>query len=408
MKNQLFYLFYEKENDMNLKLIKTYVNRFIIDDEAECEIKKAYELTKPPDFEFSEITLIRKFQNLFSYNKLMTISELLKHYPISSTDDQNMQVHYIFALSFDFDMLFFLLAVPNFVHCSILRHRSKSFLSEKELKRELRKKRFTNSLNESYINNSNVTIGDDIEFFIDQFRNMTSNPYIWEQEIVYHTLSASTSRIFYREIEFFTEKFRNMTPNPYIWVRKIVNQTLFVNIKQYFTSNNIFCNQFVQDFEYWSISKEFEDHFLKIKCQRKFIPRPSNMVRSFVFIFILSILRPFGLLFLGNQIRRKIFNPRHFSFDKRFPITLCLFLIWGLGSLLIDFIYFQEFVQFFQNIIFVLEAMLMFGFPNTWVHIANILNPLLLCLYLYMCYVQVSRNYYSKTLLNYFKTYFFE
>ena len=384
MKNQLFYLFYEKENDMNLKLIKTYVNRFIIDDEAECEVKKAYELTKPPDFEFSKITLIRKFQNLFSYNKLMTISELLKRYPIRSTDDQDMQVHYIFALSFDFDMLFFLLSVPNFVHCSILRHRSKSFLSEKELKHEFRKKRLTNSLNKSYISNSNVTIGDDIEFFIHKFRNMTPNPYMWEQEIVYQTLPALTSIKFLGDdMKFFTQKFR-------------------------FTLSNIFCSQFDQEFEYWSISKEFEDHFVKIKCQRKFIPRPSNMARSFAFIFILSFLRGIGLIFLSVQIRKKIFNPRLFPFDQSFPIIFCLFWIWGLGSLVIELILFLEFVEFFQNLIFFIEAMGTLAFPNTWIHIANILNPLSLCFYLCLCYEIVLQNYYSYTLLNYFKTSFFE
>ena len=40
MKKQLFFLFYseDEKNDINAKLVKAYVNRFIADEDAECEV----------------------------------------------------------------------------------------------------------------------------------------------------------------------------------------------------------------------------------------------------------------------------------------------------------------------------------------------------------------------------------
>ena len=375
MKNQLFYLFYEKENDLNLKLIKNYVNRFIIDEEADCEVIKVYELTKPTDFEFSEITLIRKFQNLFSYSKLMTLCELIKSGPPSrSVKDQNMQMHYVFALSFDFDMFFFFICVPSFAHCSMLWNRSKSLLSEKDVisfpKHGSGKQQFTNS----HVGHSNVTIGDDIDFFIEKFRNMKPNPYIWERNIVFETLISKKG----------------------------------LKLLEHIFGIDILYNDFNQEFEHLSISTEAEDSFVRIQCQRKFIPRPTNMARSFVFICILSFLMLVGFIVLNYYIG-KIFNPRRSPFDQSCPISFCLFWTIGLGSFFVQLKFFQKFCDAMQNLIFFLEAMLTLCFPNTWLHIIHILNPLLLCLYLYAYYFGYFRkNYYFKTLLNYIETSIFK
>ena len=61
MKRQLFFLFYSEDdsNDVNAKLVKTYANRFIIDEDAECEV---IEVNKIPDVKYSEFGVILKLK----------------------------------------------------------------------------------------------------------------------------------------------------------------------------------------------------------------------------------------------------------------------------------------------------------------------------------------------------------
>ena len=63
MKKQLFFLFYseDEKNDINAKLVKAYVNRFIVDEDAECEV---IEVNTIPDVEYSD--------------KLLNLSESVK------------------------------------------------------------------------------------------------------------------------------------------------------------------------------------------------------------------------------------------------------------------------------------------------------------------------------------------
>ena len=342
------------------------MNRFIIDEEAECEVIKVIELTKRPEFEFSEIILFRKFQNLFSYSKLMTICELLYKSPLPlSSDDPNMQIHFLFALSFEFELFFFFLPIPYYAHCSYIWNRSKSFLSDKDL--------------ESFYHGSANTIGDDIDFFIEKFENMKPNPYIWELKIVYQTL---ISHKILKLLHFFVENVFDI---------------------------DILYNKLNQEFEYLTISKKSEDSFLNIQCKRKFIPRQMNRWISLVLAFIIYLLSRMAWEILNVEIQ-KIFNLLQYPFYQGFPISFCFFWMLGLGALFIELSFFHQIVEIQQNFIFFVETLLTILLPNTWVRIVNIVNPLFLCVYFYVCYIRlcdVTRsNFCLKTLLKYFQTSF--
>ena len=361
MKKQSFFLFYEK-NEMHLKLINMYVNRFIIDEEAENEVMGVYELTKPPEFEFSENRLVRKFQNLLSYNKLMTLCELFKNIEKAReryrfVKDQNFQMHCIFGLSFDFDILFYFLSVSHSTHCSMLWNRSKSFISENDFRPTRHRgsgiQYFVNSL---LSDTHNRTIGDDIDHFIDKFRDIKSSHNIWK--------------------DFVYEK---LIPNK------------FLNFLKY-------SNEFDQEFDHLCFSKESEDSHVRIKCQRKFIPRHVHKGRSYVFLIVLCLFILLVCLFAPDwyrEITKEIFNLPSDPFNEKFRINICLFWISRLSFLIVEYKCFKKFLEFFHNLVLYVLAVLPFVFPNTWVRIVYILNPLFLCLYFWLFYeLLLTRNYY--------------
>ena len=91
--------------------------------------------------------------------------------------DPNFQMHCIFGLSVEFDLLFYFTSAVFPSQWTLLWNRSINYLSEQDLrsipKHGLGKHHFTNLL----IAYSNVTIGDDIGFFIEKFPGIKSNQY---------------------------------------------------------------------------------------------------------------------------------------------------------------------------------------------------------------------------------------
>ena len=363
MKKQLFFLFHEKENYMHLKLIKTYVNRFIIDEDAECEVMEAYELTKPPEFEFSENGLIRKFQYLLSYRKLMIFCHLFtameKAYDVLVTNklikDPNFQMHCIFGLSVEFDLLFYFTSAAIPSHWSLLWNRSINYLSEQDLrsipKHGLGKHHFTNSLIDS-----NVTIGDDIDFFIEKFPGIKSNQYIWEY---------------------------------------LLHETLISNKLSNFLVNN---KEFSQKFDYLCFLKESEDSYMQIECQRKFIPRNIHQIRSFFVFFVLAIFNMVGLLLAPNFYRpiiKQIFNVVEDWFNRSPQITFLLFWMSRVVDLGVQYKCFLSFLKFFNNFTVLMFSLLFLGLnspnsdfnsPNAWIRIVHIVNLVLSIFYLWVFY----------------------
>ena len=74
MERQLFYILYEDKNDMQFKLIKSYVNCFIIDEDAECEVIEIIKI-KPPEIEYLENSF---FLEISRANLSQRIDNILK------------------------------------------------------------------------------------------------------------------------------------------------------------------------------------------------------------------------------------------------------------------------------------------------------------------------------------------
>ena len=248
MKKQFFEILYENENNVQFKMIKTYLNRFIIDDDAECEVMKISTIQKSPEFEFSEYRLIRKIQSFYINSELIRFSDFLisaiKMIQRSqSYQDHDYQVHCIFGISLETDLFFYYFTILFSVHCSVLLIRSKSVLSEKEL-RSLKKPQ----------NDSIVTIGDDIDFFIDKFHGI--KPILL------------FLKYFANEIFIANKFFNGSEPG------KLLNR----------------------DFDYLSFCEESEDSSMKIKCHRNFFPRQEHVIRSSLFFGTLIIM-----FFIGSM-----------------------------------------------------------------------------------------------------------
>ena len=221
MKKQLFHLIYDGDG-IQFKLIKTYVNRFIIDEDAECEVTGTHKLTKLP--EFSEYKLFRKMQNLYSHGAFIRISNLFQSVEsMSKIQYHNYQSHSLLSLSKDYyDLAFYIISAFYITHCSVLLIRSKTILTEEEF-RAIPQKRLTED--------SNVTIGDDIDLLRDEFQDIHISPSI---------------------------------------LKYIINE-IIISIK--FVNKSQQTEVFHQDYECFGIFEQSEDTFMKIECKRKFFPQ---------------------------------------------------------------------------------------------------------------------------------------
>ena len=176
MKKQLFFLFYseDEKNVINAKLVKAYVNRFIIDEDAECEV---IEVNTIPDVEYSEFGVIQKLKLLYTVlfhfrSTYASICETFEQAAERSTSiqDDEFKTHFLIGMSNQFETtLICLFCTSATMHCTLLRgHRT-------ELQRAV-----FHCGSDDYSRDTIVTIGDDIESLTARFSKDTQMN-IWQR-----------------------------------------------------------------------------------------------------------------------------------------------------------------------------------------------------------------------------------
>ena len=173
MKKQLFFLFYseDEKNDTNEKLVMTYVNRFIIDEHAECEV---IEVNRVPELKYSEFGIIQKLQFLcsvvFNFQSEYHFYDSFKQAAERSItiQDEQFQSHFVIGMPIQFGIsIVCLLCTSAQFHCTFLR------CVRKDLLKEIR------------LNRRQNTIGDDIDTFIDDFTDEDSPQMTFWQAVHY-------------------------------------------------------------------------------------------------------------------------------------------------------------------------------------------------------------------------------
>ena len=352
MERQLFYIFREAKNDRQFKLITAFLNCFIIDDDAECEIIEIIEI-KPSEIEFSENRMIRKLQDIFFHSELIKLSDLWKsmdrllnrYYHLRSIQVQNYQMHCILSISLDIDLLYFYISNILSTHFSILYIRSETPLTEKEFRSFPR-----NELSNEHFEDSNVTIGDDIHFFIDKFKAFKASLSIWEY-IVYATMPSNKFLNQLERKKFFSQAF---------------------------------------DFE---IFDESQQSFIKIECHRKFFPRQVHMIRSFIFMFELWITFVICLILIPTWYRgisKKILNVALSYSSQSYLINFSLCFMTSFSIIFFHWNCFYYLKKWFRVLTLLFKALIRILFPNHWARIVNILNLIFTCLHFYFCYTELS------------------
>jgi len=170
MKKQLFFLFYP-ENDTNANLVMTYVNRFIIDENAECEV---IEVNRVPELKYFEFGIIRKLQFLcsivFNFQSEYYFYDSFKQAAERSISiqDEQFRSHFVIGMPNQFGItIVCLLCTSAQFHCTFLRCVSNV------LTKEIR------------LNRRQNTIGDDIDTFIDEFTDEDSPQMTFWQAVHY-------------------------------------------------------------------------------------------------------------------------------------------------------------------------------------------------------------------------------
>ena len=163
MKNQLFFLFYEEEinNDVYAKLIKTYVNRLIIDEDAENDVMSVHILRKYHKIDLSQCGLFKKMKLLY----YIFLAETLRNnfYEVfdevicsfKEIDDIRLiQPHFLIGTSIDeYDLFLITTYYGTQIDCTVLSG------SQKIVKQPPK------------LDNSNITIGDDIDLLVNSSLN---------------------------------------------------------------------------------------------------------------------------------------------------------------------------------------------------------------------------------------------
>ena len=354
MKKHSFFLIYEDGNDIQFKLIKTYVNRFIIDEDAEHEVIGTYELTKPP--EFSEYKLVRKIQNLYSHSDFIRISDIFQGVAsMTKIQYYDYQRHCLFSLSIDYyDLAYYLISAFYITHCSVLLMRSKKILTEEEF-RSIPQKRL--------IEDSNISIGDDIDLLIDKFQDINTS---------------------LRENKFSVFKYI---------INEIISPIKFLN-----TSQPV--EVFGQDYEYLGIFKEFEDSFMKIECQRRSFPqnrvnrssKSGNSIPPFIFqcaFNLLTVLVWATVPYLYYSVSQPILNLLLAYFNESILISFCLSIFTSLSVMFLHWKSVHYVTKRLINLLVVIEVLICIKFPGNWVLIFRLFIS---CLYLYACYDELFEN----------------
>ena len=170
---QLFFLFYPENetDDTNAKLVMTYVNRFIIDEYAECEV---IEVNRVPELKYSEFEIIQKLKFLCSiifnfqskYNFYNSFKQAAER--SISIQDEQFRTHFVIGMPNQFGItIVCLLCTSAQFHCTFLRSVRKELV--KEIRLHIRQN----------------TIGDDIDNFIDGFTDEDSPQMTYWQAVRY-------------------------------------------------------------------------------------------------------------------------------------------------------------------------------------------------------------------------------
>ena len=180
MKKQLFFLFYseDKKYNINAKLVKTYMNRFIIDEDAECEV---IEVNTIPDVEYSEFGVIQKLKLLYTvlFHFKSTYSSIYETFEqaaersiaIHEDEDDEFKTHFLIGMSNQFETtLICLFCTSALMHITLLRgHRT-------EFPRAI-----FHCGSDDYSRDTIVTIGDDIESVTERFDKDAQTRTIWQR-----------------------------------------------------------------------------------------------------------------------------------------------------------------------------------------------------------------------------------
>ena len=361
MKRQLFSLLHE--NDMQFKIIKMYVNRFIIDEDAECELIEINQISKAPSmtlgYGFSKHRAFKKIQSIFLYQEELSIYNLFEiatkihdRFQFRSTEEQKTyQLHFIIGTSVKIDLLFFMITLATNAHCSVLLIRSKNFLTEDDFRSIPQ-----NELRKGHVGDFNVTIGDDIDFFIDKFYDIKSSIDILNYILYLSSLLLNGQII---------SKFLN----------QLGRETVFK-----------------RDFDYLNSFEESEPSFMDIKCQRKFFPVKFHRNPSFWSFGIIGGATLI-ILILGpvwyRGILKIILDFVQAYFEPNILISFCLGCMSSFTVIVVHLQCFHYIIEAFQNLTAPLKACMPLLIPKQWVYSANILNLFLFCLNIYSLYKEV-------------------
>ena len=149
---QLFYLFLsENERDfIGSKLLKTYINRFIIEEDAENEIIEVHKFANVPDLNFPKFELMKKSKFLYSMffeSEIFLFFESLEEAAersVLSTGDISIQnndcffVHFIIGISIPFNALDYCFLPCRKTHSNVtfLRGSNKSVLNYEKFEKK--------------------------------------------------------------------------------------------------------------------------------------------------------------------------------------------------------------------------------------------------------------------------------
>ena len=190
MKHQLFFVFYEedKNNDIYSKLIKTYLNRFIIDEDAENDVMSVHILEKYHEIDYSQSGLFKKMKLLYYLRfrpELRNNFYAMFHEAIRSFKDiddiDSIPVHFLIGTSMnEYDVFLITTLYGTQIDSTVLSGSHK--VVEQPPK----------------IDKSNITIGDDMDLLIDssvsddtESRNSIWQTYFTKTMISYELLVRS-------------------------------------------------------------------------------------------------------------------------------------------------------------------------------------------------------------------------
>ena len=251
MNKQLFLLFYseDEKNDTNAKLVMTYVNRFIIDEYAECEV---IEVNRVPELKYSEFGVIQKLKFLYSivfnfqgkyhfYNSFKQAAERSM-----LIQDDEFRTHFVIGMPNQFGItIICILCTSAQFHCTFLRS------VRKDLIKEIR------------LNRRQNTIGDDIDTFIDGFTDGDSSQMTFWQAVRYIVL--------------------NVAPKKRMHSYKLLNSSESAKVCHRDSDNITFREDMTPDIKSFT---ESDNIYMRLQCERQSSKPLQFLTIPIIFIYL--------------------------------------------------------------------------------------------------------------------------